>query len=382
LGAGGVCPDMSAKGIGANGAEGGQSYEGSTKQLVELCVGYFFFYVITGIVVKYFQGNPAQGFPGMNDFEYLAYSTLGANLTCIAVVLVKRWFHLHSVDYVTVFGRSIPREYLYILPSGVCTAVVIPATTLMYSLPISVMVAMVIMRGSVIVISRLVDSIQIRQGILTKHVYREENIAVVFALLAVGVHLFWDSHAGGFDLLNSTAAVTILGSYIVAYSIRIYIMNYYKNTRPKGAPSQNEMFFGVEQIAASVTMITAVVLLVGAPRWFGWTAPQLLKFQAAVLHPHPSWLLAVFGGIPFGVVAFFSVFIFMFHGRTATFAGLVNRLTSLIAGTASTLLGYVLFGGKLPNSADWASLGFILVAVAFLTIAEKRRTTEIAASHG
>lgn len=360
----------------------GKSSEGSTQRLVELCTGYFIFYVITGIAVKYFQGNPELGFPGMNDFEYLAYSTLGANATCFAVVLVKRWFHLHSVDHVTVLGRSIPREYLYILPSGVCTAVVIPTTTLMYSLPISVMVAMVMMRGSVIVISRLVDAIQIRQGILMKHVHREENIAVVFALLAVGVHLFWDTGAAGFDFLDSPAAVAILSSYIVAYFIRIYIMNYYKNTRPKGAPSQNEMFFGVEQMAASVTMMATVVFLLGAPQWFGWTSPQLFKFRAAVFDAHPSWWLAALSGISFGVVAFFSVFIFMFHGRTATFAGLVNRLTSLIAGTASTLLAYALFGGKLPGSADWASLGFILVAVGFLTSAERRRTAEMTAQHG
>ena len=357
---------------------GGKSTEGSTQRLVELCAGYFVFYVITGILVKYFQGNTALGFPGLNDFEYLAYSTLGANATCIGVVLVKRWFHLHSVAKVTVFGRSIPQEYLYILPSGVCTAVVIPATTLMYSLPISVMVAMVMMRGSVIVISRLVDAIQIRQGILKKKVHREENIAVVFALLAVGVHMFWDTGDAGFDFLDSNAAVTILGSYIVAYFIRIYIMNYYKNTRPPGSSSQNEMFFGVEQIAASVTMISAAVLVVGAPHWFGWNAPQLLKFQAAVLHPHPDWWKAALSSISFGMVAFFSVFIFMFHGRTATFAGLVNRLTSLIAGTTATLLVFVLFGGKLPSVADWVSLGFIFVAVGFLTIAERRRTAELA----
>lgn len=355
-----------------------RSSEGSTRRLVQLCAGYFFFYVITGIVVKYFQGKQELGFPGMNDFEYLAYSTLGANATCAAVVLVKRWYHLRSTELVTLFGRSFPREYLYIIPSGVCTAVVIPATTLMYSLPISVMVAMVIMRGSVIVISRLVDAIQIRQGILKKTVHREENVAVVFALCAVGVHLVMDTGQEGFGFLHSPAAVMILVSYIVAYAIRIYIMNYYKNTRPKGAPSQNEMFFGVEQIAASLTMISAVVFLVGAPNWFGWSAPQMLKFQAAVLHPHPGWWSAALASISFGMVAFFSVFIFMFKGRTATFAGLVNRLTSLVAGTASTLLFFVFFGGKLPSAADWASLGFILVAVGFLTIAERRHSAELA----
>lgn len=67
----------------------------------------------------------------------------------------------------------------------------------------------------------------------------------------------------------------------------------------------------------------------------------------------------------------------MFKGRTATFAGLVNRLTSLIAGTAATLLFAVIWGGKFPKTEDWITLGFILVAVAFLTKAEKKRTKEL-----
>jgi drug/metabolite transporter (DMT)-like permease len=81
----------------------------------------------------------------------------------------------------------------------------------------------------------------------------------------------------------------------------------------------------------------------------------------------------VLAGTAYGLVAFFSVFIFMYKGRTATFAGLVNRLTSLVAGTAATLIFAVVFGGKLPKPADWVSLGFILVAVAFLARAERRR---------
>lgn len=360
----------------------GKPSDGSTKRLVELCIGYYVFYVMTGIVVKYFQGSAARGFPGMNDFEYLAYSTLGANLTCIAVVLHKRWFHLHSVDFVTIAGRSIPREYLYIIPSGFCTAVVIPATTLMYSLPISVMVAMVIMRGSVIVISRLVDAIQVRQGILKRKVYAQENIAVLFALLAVSVHLFWDQSASSFDFWDSTPAVVILGSYIAAYSLRIYIMNYYKNTRHQHIAGQNEVFFGIEQISASITMIAATVFFLQSPHWFHWSAPQLMKFHAAIESPHPGWWSAALASISFGMVAFFSVFIFMFHGRTATFAGLVNRLTSLVAGTTATLLFSLFFGGKLPSWPDWISLGFIFVAVGFLTHAEKRRTQELTASHG
>jgi predicted benzoate:H+ symporter BenE len=69
----------------------------------------------------------------------------------------------------------------------------------------------------------------------------------------------------------------------------------------------------------------------------------------------------------------------MFKGRTATFAGLVNRLTSLVAGTTATVLLFFIFKTKFPTAQDWISLLFILVAVYFLTRAEQRRIAELGA---
>jgi hypothetical protein len=267
----------------------------------------------------------------------------------------------------------------------------------MYSLPISVMVAMVIMRGSVIVISRVVDAVQIRQGILKKRVFAEENWAVLFALLAVATNVLLlpladaleargipaakalglraGAGKGSFDFLASGAAMAILGSYIVAYTIRIYIMNYYKNTRGRGVPQDNKGFFAIEQVAACITMVLAGVLFFLSPGLFGWTDARVTDFRAAAVDLDA---LAVLSGVPFGIVAFFSVFIFMFQGRTATFAGLVNRLTSLLAGTAATLLMHYWFGLRFPTAQDWLSVGFILVAVWFLTRAERKRVAELA----
>lgn len=343
-----------------------KSEEGSTAQLLQLCTGYFIFYVITGVTVKLFQGPT-----GMTSMEFLVYSTAGGNAICLAVVFYKSWWKLQSNRSIDFAGMKIPSELLYIIPSGICTAVVIPTTTLMYSLPISVMVAMVIMRGAVIVISRCVDELQIRQGILQKKLYKEENIAVVFALGAVATNLGWET-GGGFDFINNTAAVVILGSYIVAYSFRIYIMNYFKNTRPKGQKHDNNGFFAVEQIAATIALGLAVLFFY----YSGLEATQVKEMNGAISDPKPLWAWAMLAGVAYGIVAFFSVFIFMFKGRTATFAGLVNRLTSLIAGTASTLLFALFFAGKYPKIQDWVSLGLILVAVAFLTIAERKRAAE------
>ncbi|MBP9211953.1 MAG: hypothetical protein KBF97_04080 [Bacteroidetes bacterium] len=353
--------------------------EGSTGRLIQLSVGYFFFYVITGVTVKYFTGSAEGGFPGMNQVEYLVYSTLGGNAIALSVALGLRWYHLKSNKHITLFGLRFPQEILYIIPSGICTAVVIPTTTMMYLLPISVMVAMVIMRASIIIISRLVDEIQIRQGILKKSVYAEENIAVIFALMAAAINLIWVA-PGDFDFVNSMAAVSILTSYITVYAIRIYIMNYYKNTRAKGVALDNNGFFAIEQITATIAMLLAGYVLFSVPEWSADAGEELQMFHQSLAAPHPDWGWGILAGTAFGMVAFFSVFIFMFKGRTATFAGLVNRLTSLVAGTAATIVSFMLFGGRFPKMQDWLSLGFIFVAVYFLSHAEKKRTRELAAA--
>jgi hypothetical protein len=353
---------------------------------VQLCAGYFLFYVATGLIVKYFTGSVNGAAPRMNDMAFLAYNTLGANLTCLIPVLVLGWWRMKSIRPIRVGNWAFPSELLYIIPSGICTAVVIPTTTLMYTLPISVMVAMVIMRASVIVIGRVVDGVQIAQGILTKKVYWEENAAVAFAVLAASIELLGNNGGKGrgasFDFIHNRAAVIILTSYIIAYAIRIYIMNYYKNTRPKGEPQNNRAFFATEQIAASITMVALATFVFYSPRFItGWgELQQIAGFVTAIQSPLPMWVWASLSGVAFGIVAFFSVFIFMFKGRTATFAGLVNRLTSLVAGTTATLLGWAIFGSKFPTMQNWVSLGFVLVAVAFLTRAERKRAQELKAA--
>jgi hypothetical protein len=366
---------------------------GSTARLIQLCLGYFVSYVLTGVLVKYFT---VLRHPRVSDMAYLFNNTVGGSVTALAVVILLGWIHLHS-NRMVQWGRfRVPSEIAYIVPSGICTAIVIPTTTLMYTLPISVMVAMVIMRGSIIVISRLVDEVQIRQGILTRRVYAEENWAVVFALLAVATNVLLVPLAGAldaggvpaskalglgaaslhgtFDFLHNAQAMTIMALYISAYALRIYIMNYFKNTRGQGVPLDNQGFFAIEQIAASVTMALLIAGFALAPSWLGAADPRVVEFSRAVRHPD-GW--AMLSGLPYGTVAFFSVFIFMFKGRTATFAGLVNRLTSLLAGTTATLLLFLLFKMGFPSVQDWVSVGFILIAVWFLGHAEDRRVREL-----
>ncbi|KAA0209989.1 MAG: hypothetical protein OZ913_03365 [Ignavibacteriaceae bacterium] len=350
-----------------------ESKDSSTAGLIRLCIGYFTFYVLTGVLVKYFQGSKELGLPDFSGIEYLVYSTLGGTAFALSIVFALKWYRFESESYINIGPLKLPREVYYIIPSGICTAVVIPTTTLLYSLPISVMVAMVIMRGSVIVISRVVDAIQIKQGLLKKKVYLEENLAVVFAILGVSTNLFFVGE-GEFEFVGNFAAMAILISYILAYSLRIYIMNYYKNTRTSKVKQDNKAFFGLEQIFATLTML---LVFLGLIYFAGSENGVTFQFRETVTNARSDWFWAVLAGVPFGAVAFFSVFIFMYKGRTATFAGLVNRLTSLLAGTTATLIFAFFISGKYPDKSEWLSLIFILVAVGFITRAEKKRIKEL-----
>lgn len=354
-----------------------KTHEGTTERLLQYSFSYFGLYVITGYLAKYFAKTL-----GMGGNTYTVYNTIGGMLICNLIVLLWGWYKFKSTDRVNFLGMDMPREFFYIIPSGICTAVIIPTTTLMYVLPISVMVAMIIMRASVIIISRIIDTIQIKQGVLKKTVYWEENVAVIFALIAVSIKFIYVK-PGDFDFLGNAAAMTILGAYLTAYSIRIYIFNYYKNTRKPGAVYDTKGFFAVEQIASSLALIIAgtvffysIDLAAADPKTFAF------QFKDSLVNTPALWKEGVLSGLPFGAAAFFSVFLFMFKGRTATFAGLVNRVTSLVAGTVATLVVWWLIAGqKPPAMEDWFGLAAIFVAIYFMGKAEQKRACELTRAH-
>lgn len=94
--------------------------EGSTGRLIQLCIGYFFFYVIFGVTVKYFTeyliaqiGTP-ETFKAVQiqmNMEFLIYSTIGGNLFALSIVFLFRWFKLKSNYSISVLGIKMPVEF-------------------------------------------------------------------------------------------------------------------------------------------------------------------------------------------------------------------------------------------------------------------------------
>ena len=71
--------------------------EGSTARLMQLCTGYFLFYVATGLLVKLFTASSPEASPRMDDIAFLAYNTLGANLTCLIPAVALGWWRMESI---------------------------------------------------------------------------------------------------------------------------------------------------------------------------------------------------------------------------------------------------------------------------------------------
>jgi hypothetical protein len=343
-------------------------HTGSTTRLLSLCVGYFVFYAIVTLTVKWFSRA------GIKEVAFLLYQLAGGMGLSLGLSLVLGWTRIRSMGSFRLGALRLPFEIPLVMLGGITTAVIGVTTTLMYTLPTTIMVAMVLMRGGVIVIGRLVDAVQLRQGILQKQVYWEENVACLLGLLAIVLQLRPEhGQSGGLSALNLSGPVLILAVYLGTYAIRLYLLNYYKHTRDRAGILDQRGFFGIEQI------FTVLTLLVGGAIIYTWgDSSQAVALRAAVESPNRLWpWAAIVAGLPFGIVGLFSFFLFTFRGRTATFASLVNRLTSLAAGTAATLVWEVGFGGPSPRSQDWQSLAAVVGAAAFLARAERRRGLDL-----
>lgn len=300
--------------------------------------------------------------------NFMVWSTIASFSFTILVVLALGWARKYK--------PAFKGEFRLLALAGVCTAVIVPTTTLMYTYGkvVSVLGAMVIMRGCIIVCGRIVDMIQIRQGLLDKKVSWQENVAAILGIAAVSLGVLWGTEKDGKPpFYTSSEACITLCFYLTAYFIRIYVMNLYRNkTRIAAVRQDSRAYFAVENIFAALSIAVAITVLlaIGQP-----TNSKALEVYNALHALGSSWqwylLVAMLGGITFGLAAIPSVFILIFKGKTGTFSTVSNRLTSLVAGSLAAIILSQL-GEEEPDAGDWGSLSIAVAAIALLAFQEVR----------
>ncbi|MBI2638876.1 hypothetical protein HYW83_04785 [Candidatus Peregrinibacteria bacterium] len=334
-----------------------------TQNLWLLGTWLFLAYVGTGVMPKVFTYG-LGGVDKVSQNQYAIFSTAGGIIVGLLIVFGLGWLR-H-------FKRTIPWEGTMTCVSGFSTAVVIVTTTLMYTFKgVSVMVAQVLMRGSVIILMLGIDGIMIWRGLSTTKITRTQYKGVAFALAAIALAIFAPARPlkpGQYAATFTEILPTLLAYIFLGYAIRLFIQQLWKHKKGEAA-QDNRGFFAVEQLFAVATLVAVAVYICFSSS----TAPGLVDAQQAFKHWN-GW--AMVSGIFFGLVAVPSVFLMMLKGRTGTFGALLNRVVTLIAGTIATCaLAIAVAGQNWPTVYDWVSFGLLLLALHYVgkAAAEKKK---------
>jgi len=334
--------------------------------IAALCFGYFAAYIPYSMMVKMitkglFTGMDGVGFSG---FEIQPVAVFGTFISMFTFLTLSGWwkYATHS----KVFGISVPRPRWYTLISGTCVAGIIITTTLAYTFSgISIVFAMLLMRGGVLILAPIVDSIAKKRK---RKIYWPSLVA---ALLSIGalVAAFMGKAATNITIV---AAIDI-GLYLTCYFIRFVFMS---NMAKSSDDDEKKGYFVEEQMVANPGLFLALlgVGIAGAfmgPEtipgkiWMGFTE---FPFKGYLI---PTLLIGIFS---YGTGLFGSLI--LLDKREHTFCVPANRCSSIVAGVVATYLLAIFFEQRFPSTNQMIGVVLILAAIIFLSyraIVEKRQ---------
>ncbi len=347
----------------------------ATFGIAALCFGYFASYIPYSMLTKMitdglFKGMNGVGFSG---FEIQPVVVLGSFVGMYTFLTFAGWwkYATHS----RILGISFPRPQWFTFVSGLCTAGQIITTTLAYTFSgISIVFAMLLMRGGVLIMAPLVDMVVKRRK---RKIYWPSWIA---SALSLGALLVAFSEKAGVKM--TLIASIDVALYLFGYFFRLFIMsNWAKSTDLE----EKKRYFTEEQMTANpvLLIILFIIGLFGAKGNPDSIANQF--WQGFVSFPFKGFFLVSFliGIFSYGTGLFGSL-IFL-DRRENTFTVPANRVSSILAGVIATYLLHIFFGQKAPSVHQLIGAAMIIGAIVFLmyhTFVEKKYTAELQKAKG
>ncbi len=334
--------------------------------IAALCFGYFASYVPYSMMTKMitdglFSGMDGVGFSG---FEIQPVVVLGSFVSMYIFITAAGWwkYATHS----KIFGISFPRPQWFTFLSGLCTAGQIVTTTLAYTFSgISIVFAMLLMRGGVLIIAPMVDMVVKKRK---RKIYWPSWVASGLSLAALFV-AFAEKAGTAITLI---AAIDI-GIYLFGYFFRLFIMSTWAKSDDA---EERKRYFAEEQLVANPVLLIA--LFVVGVMGIGGDPESITNqvWQGFVSFPFKGFFLVTFliGVFSYGTGLFGSL-IFL-DKRENTFTVPANRASSILAGVLATYLLYIYYGQKAPNIYHLTGAALIIGAILFLmyrSMIEKRK---------
>lgn len=304
-----------------------------------LALGYFAFYIPYAALTKALSSNLLASKGWVDTSEpigaagFLPLVLFGTIITMPAIIYFSGWYRYLVREQVLptqglgiVSSRGITP---WIILSGVSFALIIATTTLAYSFQgVSIVFALLLMRGGVLVMSPLIDKV------FSREVHWYSWAGLVLTLFSVGFALAKvDEYYMGWPVLLN------LGAYLTGYIFRLQMMTRYAKDAQE---SLNRRFFVAEN---TVAMITLTLLAIGTLFFYLINKNiHLMAFFQQMVATGILWP-ALLIGVFYGFLGVFGSLIYL-NRRENTFSIPVNRSASLLSGVFATLLLWYLFDGQ------------------------------------
>jgi protein-tyrosine-phosphatase len=319
-----------------------------------LALGYFASYIFYSATVRALNGGLLSGQQErLSGLAILPGAVLATALTMTATIWMLGWWKYAGTRQ--VLGLTVPWPRVSTLISGLSFAVIIWTTTLAYSFPgISILLALLLMRGGVPILAPIVDQLSLRRI----HWDAWTALALSFVALALAF-----SEVGGYYF--TLAAGLNFAAYLAGYFFRLRQMTSHAKSEDA---TVNRRFFVEENMVAMLAIVAlpSTLAAIGA----GDAMTELRRGFVDVLGgPLTAPVLLV--GFFYGILGVFGTLIYL-DCRENTFCVVLNRGSSLLSGVVATYALVVLAGQPPVSARQLAGTALVLVAMSLLGISGLR----------
>ncbi len=324
-----------------------------------LAAGYFVFYIPYITLVKALSSGLLERnglFSGtgerLSGFELLPAVLIGTVITMPLILFSLGWYRYMGRR--PMFGFTLPLPSPWALFSGLAFAAIIATTTLAYSIHgVSIVFALLLMRGGVLILSPVMDKL------FNRPVHWFSWAGFGLSILAVTIAL---AQVQEYTL---SGMVLILGVYLTGYMFRLqFITRCAKDIDD----AVNRRFFVEENSTAMV----ALMVIPGVIAWLGIgdVGLALRAGFTSFLWSDGVWL-GLMIGVLYGCLGIFGSLIYLSR-RENTFAIPVNRCASLLAGLVASFILMVWLEADGISVSQIIGAAIIIFALVLMTVFDAR----------
>lgn len=314
-----------------------------------LALGYFIFYAPYLAFIKITTGGLWPGVSGpVSGFRLLPAVVISTAVVLPVIVSSMGWWKYAGRR--RVFGLRVPFPRPMVFLSGLGTAIIIGTTTLIFTFPgVSIVFALVLMRGGVLVMGPVVDRL-----------FKRRVRWFSWAAFAVTVPAILIALADANNYRLSAVTGTIIIAYLSGYLLRIPCATKLAKSADKATTYR---YFVEEQLAAMLFLVAipAALALIGEGEIMSELRHGFTGFFTSGI-TFPALVIGAF----YACLYCFGTLIYL-DCRENTYCIPLNRGSSLLAGFFASYALTLSFGLKPPSTSQLGSAGLLVAALILLS---------------